>query len=938
MIQITTASAGSGKTYTLAQTYIRILLDKFEENPRSYRNILAVTFTNKATAEMKDRILKELYSRSKEDPRAKALLANLLHDYSAFAVSTIDTFFQHTLRAFSHEIGQFAQYQIELDRKSLIHESMDRILDSLTPDNRDVLDWLDGELSSALETGRSTKFEDVLYKMGENLKSENHRSLKESSGIVEDYSKERLTALRKACRSIVERFHEDVAKEAAELAPSLKKAYSVKGITAYTKKREVWETLEPPKKTLTAEAEGSPFMDLFDGPRFKLYNTAKLIEQHIFSLGLAGEFYAQFDALLKEKNIMCLDESNTILRDIIDGSDAPFVYEKLGVRFENFLLDEFQDTSDIQWSNFLPLLKESESKGADCLIVGDVKQSIYRFRESDWRLLDHVVPEAFTDKNISSLGSNWRSTRTIVGFNNDFFTRTAATMGLDRLYATVVQKVESKDPQGGQVRVSFTDDQDSAVLASVENALAAGAMPCDIAVLVRNNKEGAHIASCLIDAGHRVISEEALTIKNSPLVCRLVSVLRSIEKPTDTLSNYIAKDLGIEFPEAYHSLYELCQEILRSLYCAKAEMFDGETLFIQAFLDEVRKFTPKYGNDLHAFLKYWTENEKMYIASPSDKSAMRVLTIHKAKGLEFPYVIFPYAEKIPVFKDDTRWCELRSDGNGLPEEATGLYPVAMSSKTTDTLFEHSCLEERQMSRVDNLNVFYVALTRAEKVLHIISDIPAEKKDDFKTISQILFAYVGGLSEYTLGEPYDFTKMERKEEDDEVESFEGGFVSYPTNPDPEHPRLKSSVEAYDYFGEDGVGTSARLDGIALHAILSEVKVPSDLHEAVQNALREGAIDNAAEVEEFLSSRIALHPEWFPADAADVFNEVEMIDRHGNFCRPDRVVHTSDGRITVIDYKFGERRESYDKQVARYVQLYRDLGFNNVDGVVWYVRED
>ncbi len=223
----------------------------------------------------------------------------------------------------------------------------------------------------------------------------------------------------------------------------------------------------------------------------------------MFSLGLAGEFYREFDALLKEKNVMSLDESNTILRDIINGSDAPFVYEKLGVRYEHFLLDEFQDTSNIQWENFLPLLRESESKGGGNLMVGDVKQSIYRFRNSDWKLLGGKVHEEFPDAEVETLKYNWRSCRAIVGFNNRFFEAAAAEFGLSDIYSDVVQTPRADDSQEGFVELTFCDDQLQAVYDSVCRALESGAAPGDIAVLVRGSQQGSDIASFLIGKGFR---------------------------------------------------------------------------------------------------------------------------------------------------------------------------------------------------------------------------------------------------------------------------------------------------------------------------------------------------------------------------------------------------------------------------------------------------
>ena len=397
-MKILKASAGSGKTYQLSKTYIDLLLDKPGGKDDTYRHILAVTFTNKATAEMKSRILSDLSRRSGTDPRAKLLLQKMLHDYGAFSVSTIDKFFQQTLKAFSREIGQFADYQIELDKDSLIREAMDRILDSLTPERKDLLEWIRSYVSESLSEGvKPQGFDRQLYDIGKQLKSEAHRIVAEKYSIddLKHFSPERLSKVRGECSRIIREFSAEVRKAGL-------KVENGKRIDLSNKK--------------TFLKKNPDFAEYYER-EYPRYLTAYIIYKDSFSLGLAGEFYRSFDALLKEKNLMCIDDSNTILRDIINGSDAPFVYEKLGVRYEHFLLDEFQDTSNIQWQNFLPLLRESEGKGGKSLIVGDVKQSIYRFRDSDWSLLGRGVQQQFPGAKVEALDCNWRSARAVVEFN-----------------------------------------------------------------------------------------------------------------------------------------------------------------------------------------------------------------------------------------------------------------------------------------------------------------------------------------------------------------------------------------------------------------------------------------------------------------------------------------------------------------------------------------
>lgn len=1009
MMKILKASAGSGKTFNLARTYISLLLGS--EDRYAYRHILAVTFTNKATAEMKSRILKELYvmSTSPEESdyfndfvpslakdaaeleeRAHRVLVDILHDYSAFSVSTIDKFFQMTLKAFSREIGHFSSYQVELDRNSLIHESVDRILDSLTEDQTELIDWLNGGVMDQLRRGNRVNIEKNLYDMAEKLKSEEFRERSELLGIdpLEVFSKENLESVRKECEAVIPSF-ENAVREAAAAAVRAMETSGVplgesnrgflkkladyadlqdgtpvsRPTDAFLRKAgdsEQWFAKSKAEKYMRqlAGALDEPlaaFVDLF-GDRFKVYNTALLLKEQTFSLGLAGHFYREFEALLKEKNVLGIDDSNTILRDIIDGSDAPFVYEKLGVRFENFLLDEFQDTSTIQWQNFYPLLKESVSSGRSNLVVGDVKQSIYRWRGSDWNLLNSILPSSFPGTEVEPLDSNWRSCRSIVDFNNHFFKFAAQRVGEGELYSDVEQEVKSKDKQGGKVTLKFCakDEELQAVLDSVREAFASGAYPGDVAVLVRKNSEGAETAAFLMENGISVLSDDSLDVKSSVVVRRLVSLLSCVENPKDTVSSYLAASLDISFPQRYESIVDLCEELLRSLRENDPVRFEGETLFIQSFMDMVQEWSSNNGQNLQSFLKYWAESKPRYISSPEDSNSVRIVTIHKSKGLEYPYVIFPYAESVEFFRSGCHWCNPKDADDSLPSVSGSVFPVDLSGKSGDTLFSEDYLSEKRMQTVDNINTLYVALTRAEKVLDVIAcRVPdsLQSGGEPKDFSQLLYLFAknegymtellsgdGGPEVFVSGEDYDFSLMERKEGRNDT-PFRSEYGSFPLA-----GRLSLSTDAADYFGEDGsvgAGASPRRNGLVLHDILSSVDGPEDLRAAVDAAVMDGRLtsDEGMSDYELLKSRIdsAVSRGWFASGSCRVVNEVTVFDTDGTEHRPDRVLAFPD-RTLVIDYKFGEHRNAYKKQVARYVDLYKRMGYPSVSGVLWYVPED
>ena len=1059
MIRIVKASAGSGKTYRLALEYIRLLLASRERY--AYRGILAVTFTNKATDEMKRRILKELNVlavKPLESPyyaefvpsmfpgpealqeRASAHLYAILHDYTAFAVSTIDRFFQQTLRAFSREIGQFASYQVDLDREGLIAESVDRVLDSLTESDDKLLDWLTDSAMAELGEGRKFRMEAALAKVADTLRKEEFQEKVERDGIDPDaaYSREHLEAVRKGCNAVIAAFRKKVSAAAEAVLDVLARA----GVAPEDSYRKFWTalydyrdlpkgTVEPPTAAFVRRSSDSTqwfaksnehlrdrlegvleeplkaFFAVFGQP-YKEYNTALLILRQLYNLGIVGELRQAFAAIQREKNILSIDDSNVLLRDIIDGSDAPFVYEKLGVRFEDFLLDEFQDTSSIQWKNFRPLLANSLAGGFGNLVVGDVKQSIYRWRGSDWHLLDAGVQEAFRlgEDSLDVLRENHRTLGGIVRFNGAFFLSAAETLdrllGTDpasgesvaRIYRDVEQEPAFDDPAEGSVEVAFCPNVDAEipeVLRSIADVRERGAEYGDIAVLVRNNAEGSAVAAALIAEGIPVVSDDSLFVKSSVTVRRLVSQLSLADAPRAdddrSVRGFLARTMQVVPPENYLSLTDLAEAVLRDLRAADPDVFERETAYIHAFMDFLQDWTALNGNRLGAFLKAW-EEAKPKIASPDAGSSVRVITVHKAKGLEFPYVIFPFAEKTTLFgRNVSAWCRPEK----APASIDGLYHIDLSGTTEKTLFAGDYLQERRLEYIDNINVFYVALTRPVYGLKVIAVAPsgrvadaveALKEDkeaplpDYKDMSQVLYGWLETTPEtgfrqlppredelpdpeegekpetirFAKGSLYDFSTLERKES--AAAPLPLGYPSIPLNredPDPEAPagergRLKFSPEAADFFGPDGtVGKDAsrRIRGQVMHRILSDVRSAADLPKAVERALRRGdlAQSERAETEARLAAAIAAAPaEWFPTDGRRVLNEATVLVPGEGDRRPDRVIRTGDGGAIVVDFKFGAPDPKYRRQVFRYMRLFSAMGYAPVRGYLWYFRGD
>lgn len=926
MINIFKASAGSGKTHTLSKTYLDLLLKA--DSKTAYRNILAVTFTNKATEEMKERILRDLAEEGKTNPRAREILINLLHDYGSFSVSTIDKFFQQALRAFSRELGSSGNYQIELDKASLTKEAMDRVLDDLTEKDKDLLGWFTKQLETALDNGESFHLESSLYEMAEEFGDVNEKFT---------YDKKKLTELKEKCKEIVDTFHKDVYENALCIDTTTWGKTAAKGLAQYagaqTKYKDSVKAANATTLAKLAETAGCEAMYALMNPqgrRWKEYRTARMVEKVIFTLGLAEEFYSKLAIIEEEKGVISLDESTSLLRDIIDGSDAPFIYEKLGVRFNHFLLDEFQDTSVVQWENFKPLLANSVSEGYSNIIVGDVKQSIYRWRNSDWNLLDKEIEENFKGKvEVITLKENWRSTQSIVDFNNEFFTFAADNLGLSNIYADVKQEAKVEDSQEGCVTVDFCEDVLEMIDGYIEQAVAAGAKMSDMAILLRTNGEGKKVAEYLLSKGYSVISDDSLDLKSSLIIRKIVSYLHSLCNNSDSLNTYLSESLEIDSEREYHSLLDLVDGVIKDLSETHPDEIKGQTLFIQSFMDDILEWTSIHGNDLRQYLKHWEES-KIAISSPNDPYAIRITTVHKSKGLAFPIVIFPFAEKVGLFKEDTLWCHLDSDAE-MGESFNSIFPVVLGKSSGDSFFSESLKNEMEMQRIDNLNIFYVCLTRARKEMHIIAKNPPKSLIDGKSspndLSQLLYLYCE-QNGYTFGSPYRWNEASKKE-DSEIEEFDAEYETYGMNPEACSRRFVASSDAWDYFSEEGIGQSKRLRGIEQHALLSKIRTSDDAPEVLRSI--------EPQTRELLLERISAHSEWFSPELKTL-NEVAIIDSFGNTNRPDRVLVDEEGHVTVIDFKFGEEDEKYSGQVRRYMRLFREMGYGEVSGYIWYVPID
>lgn len=1077
MLTIYRASAGAGKTHKLTGEYLNLL---FTGNG-AYRRILAVTFTNKATDEMKSRIVEELYhlssgqksdyvdslckaySLTKQQVRKQAgkILTDILHDYSAFNISTIDRFFQQTMRAFTREIGLQGGYGIEMDQELVLTSAIDNLLADLEkPESKELLGWLLRFAEDKIENGGEWNLRrDIMSLSREVFKESYKASSDEVAKDIED--KEALENYKNELFGII-RSVEAEAKRLGEVGQAIMNKYSLSqtdfcrgNITVYLFSRLAAGEMKEPNATFRSMADnveacykkttpnglrqiiGCAFEDglnecikniiaLFDN--MTAYNTAREIVRYYYTLGILTDVSRQIAAYREEKNVMLIADTTELLNKVIGGSDAPFIYEKTGTHVDHYMIDEFQDTSGMQWNNFRPLIEESLAHDRGNLIVGDVKQSIYRFRNSDWKLLDEQVQVDFSPEEVTeeTLKENWRSCRNIVEFNNTFFTsvpgilqtaynETLLTSSLnddqraafltkimsayDRSYQQVPPPFQQKD---GHVKIEFLTGDDemdwkeealSRLPQTVEQLQDNGYALKDIAILVRTNMEGAMVADKLLSYkeenpsdryNYDIISDEALFVSGSPAVRFLIALLRYLKNPEDRINEQTAlysyrilngepedvsgQDIRSVPTEALSFPPEIASELLalsrQSLYEISEGLFrlfsghfrENEQVFVQAFLDMVSEYTQKESADLSRFLKWWDEaGYRKTIATPDAQNAIRILTVHKSKGLGFKVVIIPFGDweiDHKATKSVILWCKPQTK----PFNRLHLVPVRYSQSLGNTIFAEDYFRERLHAFIDNLNTLYVAFTRSKEELIVFAPRPKKINEEtgaVEKISTIADALWAGLHWKVTDTKQGESLMLLPESfDTKAGLFELGswWHPAPAKADSSAPEEVEMIRINSISPDDrlqlrlhGKGfffdNERRKHGALMHEVLSQVRTRADIHSAVESYRLAGVINkNEAEtitirLEELLSDPKILP--WYDGTAR-VLNEVDILFGKGLSKRPDRVMITS-GRVVVVDYKFGEIQDKrHQNQVKNYMKLIRQMGYEEVEGFLWYVE--
>ncbi len=1053
------ASAGSGKTFRLAVEYIKLLLN----NPKAYEGTLAVTFTNKATEEMKTRILSQLYGIWKRLPdsvayikevteslgiseeaaaeRAERALRLLLHNYHFFRVQTIDTFFQGILRNLAKELQLNANLRVGLNTKQVVDEAVDEMIDSLAEDRtmrRMVMEYVEDNLAEDRTwnvIGQIKKFGGTIFnelykqnrqRMNEafsdknffgNYKSEMHAIIAQTDAKYRKIGNDALTLIG----------NEDLAVEDFSYGATGAAGYFVKlakglfhddkFLTARMTKGMEDSAVWVAKKNKRAEEIMAfvenrlhPIMRETEERRMedvRLYKSAKATLRHINDVRLLRKIESTAHNLNNAAQRFMLNDTQSLLHEIMEDGDTPFVFEKIGSRLEHIMIDEFQDTSTVQWANFKPLLAECMSHGNSNLIVGDVKQSIYRFRNGDWRLLNDIDRE-FDGGTIEfpPIRTNRRSERNIINFNNTFFSILAGieaqdvaeyseekAQSLRKAYADVAQEIPEGREAVGLVHIEMLptemlDQMEERTLQNILDLLEKGIAQKDIAILVRNKKDIPTLALYIENNSGgmvKMVSAEAFRLDASAAVRIIANAMTLLTHPNDKIAlaslvtDYCSRitdnaealktaflkenDMRDWLPDGFRdrqetllamSLHDMAEELMRVFHIGSNT---GESAYVTAFFDKLTAFCSERTPILEDFIKAWNDEIAASTIETADCDGVRIMTIHKSKGLEFKHVILPYCNWNGNPPHSTIWAEPKKEPfSRLPMVPLDYYTV---KSLENTIYEEDGYEEYIQNVVDNLNLLYVAMTRAGHSLFIIGERNNESfkrsKAICETIEQLPAAiegtelYIDGTEneEEILSVTYGRIRIkeERKRTSDnvftpEIKPHRVAMHSYRNN-----VKFKQSNEsrrfADDSYDDNDRQRMIRL-GTVMHQLFATIHTVDDIEPTLRRMEFDGTLYGEGITHETLTA--SLKEKFRNAQVADwysgrwtVYNEYTIISSDGSEHRPDRVI--TDGKETiVIDFKFGSQAGKHKEQVREYINMLRQMGMPGVKGFIWYVTQD
>ena len=1032
------ASAGSGKTYALVKEYLKIILVAKKND--AYRNILAITFTNKAVHEMKSRIVGSLSEFAKDEPSQKAqdlmqdlaketelsiiqiktksqqIIKHIIHNYAAFDISTIDKFTHKVIRAFAHDLGLPMTFEVTLDTENLLIEAVDAIIAQAGEDETLTKLLIDFTMEKT-DDDKSWDISREILETGRLVLNENNRNEithfqdKSIAEFVEIKNK-----LAEACK-VLEKENTEFAESALLLidkngidTKSFSGAYFPKHLQSiqegkFNPKNKTYHESEDIKINKTAK-DGAvieniipELLQILDAiyKNFEKRDFYKAFLKNITPLSLLNTVSNELAKIQEEQNVLSISEFNAIIHREIQNQPAPFIYERLGERYRHFFIDEFQDTSEMQWQNLIPLIDNATSSEIDgekgtLMIVGDPKQSIYRWRggkaEQFIELSKEHNPFNNPEKVLEHLDKNYRSYSQIIEFNNDFFQLLSNEFEHED-YKDLYQNrshQKSNSKIGGYVNICFIpkieeseDDEEAldktelyllATLNTIQKVQKQGFEYKDIVILTRKRSHGIAVANYLTEQGIPLLSSETLMIQNATEVRFIIHLLKYLKNSSDLEAkahflHYVAKNIQDKFPVhdfiaqgmdkrnemefenwltnfdislSFHnirkkSLYESVELIVSKFLNSQ-----NGNAYVQYFLDIVLERDVRNQAGISDFLNYWDKNaEKFSIPSPEGNNAVRIMTIHKSKGLEFPVVIMPFAEEdYSRSPKDKLWINADADDFGLSK-------VLIDNNTAVVGFgEQAKLVYDQKSQeelLDNVNVLYVALTRAEEQLYIISDMNLDSK---------------GVARKNNMSTFFVNYLDNKGEFDQ-DSLEYGFGN-PTKLSTEKKHVdttKTIPLVHEILNPKNIKIAQRESlmwgthqqeaieyGNVVHEILSFIKTKADVDLAITKALESGLIIlNQKNLVYKTIQEIVNHAELSVCftEENEVLNEQTIIQKQGKTIKPDRMVLTKDKEVYLLDYKTGLHHPKYQLQLENYQNAIELMGYKVVKKSLIYIGE-
>ena len=1026
------ASAGSGKTFTLVKEYLKILFHS--NNQDQFKRILAITFTNKAVAEMKDRIIATLKQFSNKDilknpnsifnaiceetqtkphvlhEKSKTLLNTILHNYAAFDISTIDGFTHRIIRTFAYDLKLPLNFEVELDQDALLNEAVDSLISKAGTDTALTKILVD----FAVEKADDDKSWDVSFdfnKIAKLLVNENDipfiKTLKDKT--LEDFNALK-TQLRKDISTLETTIIEtaqsvlNVITEAGLEFSDFSGGYlpkhfnnlanntfdvnfdagwqqDIESKTLYPKRvsNEIAATIEqiqPQLATAFHETKNAVFHHKF----------LKAFYKNITPLSVLNAINNELKLLKEEQNKMLISEFNSIISNEIKNQPTPFIYERIGEKFKHYFIDEFQDTSVLQWENLIPLLSNSLSaETGSAMLVGDAKQAIYRWRggkaEQFIGLFNDDNPFQI-EKEVKNLPTNYRSFKEIVAFNNSFFKYLSNEVFTKKEYQTLYETAHQNSflEDTGYVELLFLnvdkeDDRDEVfsetILKTIQNCQENGFKLQDICVLVRKKKEGVSVANYLSQHHIPIVSSETLLLNNSPEVdfvnnlmalliqpknneikIKVLSYLSSlfkIENKHDFYTAHLKLNLTQLFKsfEAFHvyidsanllqlPLFDLAEAIVRSFNLVKTS-----NAYIQFYLDVVLDFSQKKGSDISGFLDYFDKKkDTLSIVSPKGQNAVQIMTIHKSKGLEFPVVIFPYAD-LDIYRelDPKEWFPINKD------IYNGFSHTLLNFNKDFEYFGDSGLEifnnHKAEQELDNINLLYVTLTRAIEQLYIIStkEISSSGDGNSKKYSGLFINFLQHLSvwnatesKYTFGNA---AKTSRSEPTSSENTIQPEFIS--TSKETHNIRVvtKSGL-LWDTSQKEAIEK-----GNILHHIMSKIITKDDVDFVMNDLINEATI-TSQQTETLKQQVLELvnHSQLvtFFNTTETVYNERDIITKEGIILRPDRIVVNSNNEAVIIDYKTGTEDKKHAQQLQLYQDVLEDMKISVKKKILVYINND